>query len=535
MNKVLGALLFSALALGGCASSTYLAKVNDETITDKLLKQEFQRRHGGHEKFLAGPVEVRKFLDTVVDWRLLLQESYRLGLQDNADVVRATAERSAQEEVNFLVKAEIEDKAVPTPEQVRSAWERKTLELVQVRQIVVESHADAEAIVLELLAGADFDGLARECSIAPSRLYGGRMPLLGWGAMDPDWEEVAFGLSPGELSAILPNREGWEILQLESRSVAERPPFEKAAPRIEGILKKRMLDQRKREFSKLLWSKYHAQVAVIAADPASLRSARPDAVIASWDGGQLTLAEIASPAELDSLAGLPPARLASHFGDLLRATVNDALVREEARRRRIDQVPEVAEVIRSYREELMERVLYEDYVLKDVAVTEAEVRAEFDGRPGELVKPEKRRVAHILVETSEEARDLRRRIANGESFEDLARTRSKDAASAPQGGDLGWIVRKDAAGDFTAVLSLKEGEVSEPLKSKFGYHLVKVTKLLPERPLSYEEAREDLRKKILERKQQQKRREWVEKLRAAATIHVSDAGIRAFVRANEIK
>ena len=293
-----------------------------------------------------------------------------------------------------------------------------------------------------------------------------------------------------------------------------------------------MIERRKREFSELLWSRYHVRMDDVAADAAALRKAAPETVVAQWDGGRLTLGEVVSPAELEALAQFPPRRFTAHFQDLLRPTVNDALARREVHARDLGRVPEVAEAVRSFREDLMERMLYADYVLKDVAVTDEDIRAEYEARRAELVSPERRKVAHILVETSEEAREIRGKIGNGESFAELARTRSKDVQSARMGGELGWITKKEVPEGFLPVLSLKEGEISEPLKSKFGYHVVRVDQIVPERPLTIDEARDKLREAVLTRKQQEKRKLWVDRLRAASKIRVSQAGIRAFVRDN---
>ena len=530
MRISLALALLCGASFPGCASSEYLARVNDETVTGKDLTREFVRRHGGHQKFLAGPVEVRKFLDVVIDWRLLIQEAYRLGLQENPEVVKAEAEEAGRRGVEYLVRTEVEEPARPAPGEVRAAWERGSPEILQTRQIVVETREEAEAIFLQVIGGGDFEALARECSLASSRIQGGRLPPVMWGMMDAGWEKAAFALAPGEM-ILLEDRDGWEVLQLESREAGERPPFEKVSSRIEGILGKRLLEERKREYSEALWAKYHAKASDITSDAGALREARPETVVAEWDGGRLTLGEVAAPEELQALARFSPRRYLSHFSGLLRATVNDALFREEVRSRGIGRVPEVAEAVRAFREDLMERILYADFILKDVAVSDDEIRVEYEAQKKDLVAPERRLVAHILVAKEAEAAEISAKIAGGERFEDLARSRSKDAKTAARGGELGWITKKDVPEDFVPVLALKEGEISGPIPSKFGYHLVRVNAIVPERQLGLEESKEKLREAILTRKQQAQRKVWVDKLRAASRIRVSKAGIRAFAKA----
>lgn len=527
--------LAALVAAGGCASSSYLAKVNDETITGKTLTQEFTRRHGGHGKFLLGESEARQFLSLVIDQRLLVQEAGRLDLQNQPDIKKAVAEYEERKASDYFIKKELEEKARPSPEEVRAAWQKETTTLYRTKQIVLDTKEEAESVSHMLASGADFDGLARQCSIAASRIYGGRLPLLGWGALEPGWEDAVARLAPGEVSPAFRTADGWEIVQLDEIQPVERPPYEQAASRVEGILKKRKLEERRRELSSFLWDKYHVKRSDVDLGPEGLHAAlqqKGDEPIASWDGGKLTVKEFVQQMDWREIAGSLPGRFRAEVEDRLRQTVNEPLARLEAKSRGLAAAPEVADAVRVYREDLMERALYADFVLKDVQVTDEDVKAYYEAHGTEFTQPEKRRVAHIVVPSEEEAREIRRKLDEGEGFAALVRAHSTDTTSVKQGGDLGSITKKDASGEFEKVFSLEEGRVSEPLKSKFGWHLVKVEKIEPERLMSLDEAKEPARKKVLEQKQRAARAVWVKKLRDAAVIRTSNAGIRAFVKEN---
>ncbi|AOT71059.1 hypothetical protein Gferi_16745 [Geosporobacter ferrireducens] len=85
------------------------------------------------------------------------------------------------------------------------------------------------------------------------------------------------------------------------------------------------------------------------------------------------------------------------------------------------------------------------------------------------------RARHILVETEEEAKDLVSRIRNGEDFATLATQYSKDTGSAVQGGDLGFFPKGIMVKEFEDMaFSLNIGEISEPVKTQFGYHIIEV-------------------------------------------------------------
>ena len=124
----------------------------------------------------------------------------------------------------------------------------------------------------------------------------------------------------------------------------------------------------------------------------------------------------------------------------------------------------------------------------------------YEARKAGYTAPEQRRVRHILIadeEGGEEARaraeDLRSRILAGEAFEDLAREFSDDPGSAGSGGDLGFGGRGIWVPPFEqAAFSLGIGELSEPVQSDFGFHLIRVEDVRESRTRAFDEVREEI-------------------------------------------
>jgi peptidyl-prolyl cis-trans isomerase C len=83
------------------------------------------------------------------------------------------------------------------------------------------------------------------------------------------------------------------------------------------------------------------------------------------------------------------------------------------------------------------------------------------------------------------------------------------------------------------VLKLNEGELSGPTQSKYGYHVMKVTRIVAAQALSFAEAKKDLEKRLLEQKQRDARMLWVKQLRAAATVKFNAKNIREFVKQSQ--
>lgn len=141
---------------------------------------------------------------------------------------------------------------------------------------------------------------------------------------------------------------------------------------------------------------------------------------------------------------------------------------------------------------------------------------------------EQAHVRHILVRTNDlvsedEAKrkllGLRERIVNGVNFAELARLNSDDG-SASRGGDLGWIYPGDTVPEFERALSeLKVGEVSQPVKSPFGWHLIQVLERRTA-DMSTDRRRVEARKALLERKGDEAYQEWLRQLRDRAYVEL---------------
>jgi foldase protein PrsA len=131
---------------------------------------------------------------------------------------------------------------------------------------------------------------------------------------------------------------------------------------------------------------------------------------------------------------------------------------------------------------------------KEVEVTDKDLKAYYDTLEGQI------RASHILVADEATAKEVKKKLAAGEKFEDLAAEYSTDPGSGQNGGDLGWFGEGAMVKEFQdAAFKLKEGEVSEPVKSEFGYHIIKVTETVK----PFEEMKESLKEEVRNQKIQQ--------------------------------
>jgi foldase protein PrsA len=141
------------------------------------------------------------------------------------------------------------------------------------------------------------------------------------------------------------------------------------------------------------------------------------------------------------------------------------------------------------RDLLKDQLLIEKAALKDVEVTDEEVQAKYDEYQPEI------RASHILVEDEATAKEVKEKLEGGADFAELAKEYSTDTVSAEQGGDLDFFGPGVMVPEFEeAAYALEVNEISEPVQTQHGWHIIKVTEKKEKEPL--EEMKEDLEKEI---------------------------------------
>jgi peptidyl-prolyl cis-trans isomerase C len=196
--------------------------------------------------------------------------------------------------------------------------------------------------------------------------------------------------------------------------------------------------------------------------------AQNDPVLAKVNGSEIHQSDLAV-AEADIGDSLPADTTPEKRRDLLLTyLINVNLLAQAAEARKADQAPNFAQRVAFARKKVLVQSLMEDESKK--AATDAAVKKFYD----ENLKPQTEvHVRHILVETEDQAKDVVAQLKKGADFAELAKKVSKDPGS--DGGDLGYITKDQVVPEFGNVaFSLDKGKISDPVKSQFGWHVIKV-------------------------------------------------------------
>lgn len=154
-----------------------------------------------------------------------------------------------------------------------------------------------------------------------------------------------------------------------------------------------------------------------------------------------------------------------------------------------------------------------------VTVTDEEIQEYYDTNKASFSEEEQVRASHILVKTKEEADEILKQLKEGADFAELAKEKSADTGSAENGGDLDFFKRGDMVAEFSdAAFSLKVGEISDAVKSDYGYHIIKVTDHKDAKDYTLEEKKEEIRKTLVSQKVSALSSSWMADTTANAKI-----------------
>ena len=143
-----------------------------------------------------------------------------------------------------------------------------------------------------------------------------------------------------------------------------------------------------------------------------------------------------------------------------------------------------------------DQVLQDFWIQREIArqVTAEKLQKRYEERLKQMPSEEEVHARHILVSTEDEAKALIADIKKGAAFDKLAKEKSTDKASGAEGGDLGWFKKSDMVKEFAdAAFNLKKDELTEtPVKTQFGYHVIKVEDRRKAPPPAFEEMADQL-------------------------------------------
>jgi len=193
--------------------------------------------------------------------------------------------------------------------------------------------------------------------------------------------------------------------------------------------------------------------------------------------------------------------------------INLEVISQAATKSGLDKQAEVAQQLELARQSVLAGAYVQDYA-KSHPLSEEAMKQEYEALKKRVGNKEYK-LSHILVDSEDEARKVVAELKKGGKFPKVAKAHSKDPGSKDNGGDLGWAVPTNFVQPFgEAVLKLNKGQVSEPVQTQYGWHVIKLEDTRELKVPSFDEVKPNIEKRL----QQQALQKAIEDLRSKAKV-----------------
>jgi peptidyl-prolyl cis-trans isomerase C len=249
-----------------------------------------------------------------------------------------------------------------------------------------------------------------------------------------------------------------------------------------------------------------------AAAPAPAVPAAPETVVAKVNGAPITQGDLAIAAD-DPALSLPGVDDAQKKNLLVDYMIDLKVGAQAADAAKVADAPDFQRKLAYFRDKL----LLDEYLEREAkkAVTPEAARALYEQTVKAMKPDEEVHARHILVDNEDDAKKIAARIKGGEDFAKVAAEASKDPGSKAEGGDLGWFTKERMVAPFAeAAFKLNAGQVSDPVKTQFGWHVIKVEEKRVKSVPTFDEMKDQVDQYITRKTQQ----DLILKLREGAKI-----------------
>ncbi len=260
------------------------------------------------------------------------------------------------------------------------------------------------------------------------------------------------------------------------------------------------------------------------------------AVLAKVGDKVITVADF--EAELEALPEFTRSKLTTKEAKRkqLDKMIDEMLLMQEAERRGLSNDPDIQKKLENYRKRMITEKLYQAAAQTETPVSEEEIKKYYEEHKDQFEEKEKIRVSQVMImippnagpEKEKEAKakieEALKRAKKGEDFSKLAQEYAEGSPMGGRGGDLGYITRGRMMPEFeTAAFSLKNiGDISDVVKTQFGYHIIKLTDRKPAHTQTLEEVRDRIVRQIEAQRRRDMRQELPQELRKKVAIHINE-------------
>jgi len=540
------ALVVPALMIScGGKDKGVVAKVGKEKIT----ADDFNLAYAGITVFNRPPLvtyeDYEKFLNTLINKELMINAAKEEGLDKEKAFLDLKERWEREAAVRALQKEVTESDVEFTLDEVKDYYVRSGT-VLRVRHILLEDLATAEEVYKKLEAGADFAKMVKDHSLDESTVAsGGDAGEIRRGILSPEIEEVLFSLNEGEISEPVQSMRGYHILNVTSRTVPSMDDFE--ANRAATIQQLRVFKKNQN------WKKYLDQareslgmkfneenIAYLngllpGRDEAkgewssALTEADRSRVLLTSERGEITIATALEYWDRPDV--MKPFQTPD--GSLVKSSLERWLVGDmnydEAIRRNLKR-DEKTDLSLAKRVEEYLVTQYYNHLTESVEVTDEMIREEYETRKDELILEDRANLAMINVSNRSAAEEALSKLKAGVPFETVS-NEYNSGALVDLKGVLGLRTAQSIPTELHsyAFERLQVGDLTPVVPHAKGFFVAELIEKDPTHKMSFEEAKEALRKVVLERERDALLMAWTERQREEGKVTIYGDALTALM------
>ncbi len=545
---VSGALLFVVLAGCGQAHSEQRRELQGEPIAtvdgEPIYSEDFRE---GYIDYLLKtglqdtPSYRRQFLESQIAARMIVQDAVNSGITEEVRYREAVDRIEKKLLVDVYTRKAIFDTIRVDEDEMKDMFVRARTTLT-ARHLYARTKEQADRLYERLQNGEPFEDLARDVFADSALAYsGGYIGEFTLDDMDLNFEEAAFGMEVGEVSAPVKTAQGYSIIKLEGRFVkpliTEYEYAEKRDRMEHFVLYRKKVAARKAHVAEAVHALapvYNEPVldrlfAHVEGRPSFESGEGPtdwrDEELVSFELGghrlEWTVRDFVEAAGDTRAEQRERVQTREHLVEF----VNGLIVREDIARRAVERGYHRLPAFEVEKEKAVEGWIWSQStaeIMERVVIPEDTLKAYYDAYRDEFAGQPRVRVGEILVETKERAEDVL--AALGEhSFEELAQEYSLRPGADRAGGDLGYLNPEQLGVMAGRVMEAREGDVLGPIEVQGHYVILKVGDRRPAERQSFEEARPEIEKRLYFKKSRAHLKERIDSMRSVRPVTIDDA------------
>ena len=391
-------------------------------------------------------------------------------------------------------------------------------------QITTDTKEKADAIVNDINGGKSFIEIAKASSIDESKTNGGDKGFVNVDEVAPEIKAAVASLEKDKISApIKIDEDLFIIVKYTEKKTGVVKPFETVSSQIRrDIAGEKQVETFKAEIERLK-KLYNFSLDKNVAETIrkeKLTDAELNAVIAKYDGKEIKVSEIYKDLEQIPTFIRPQILGGEGLNDFLDQHFARVLSLVDAEKNFDAYVKENPGVIEDVTRRTLVKSLF-DKILNPITVSDAETKEFYNKNLSNFVSPAQFHAHHILVKEEADAKALMETLTKEPTkFEEVAKA-SSTCPSGAQGGDLGNFSEGQMVAEFENACKTAEiGKIVGPVKTQFGYHIIRVDSRTDAGTMKFEEVQENIRRQLLPQKQKEAFDAYVEALRKEFNVKV---------------